>query len=100
MAASKAKTLADFRAAHDPDVMIPNRIRAGLAAIEKEGPEHYLYGSDFLKLTGLSTTQLAAYREQFAAHIVDAPLSGSGGRSSKRAYFGNAKVAAKLKPSK
>jgi len=96
MPSNKPKTLADFRAAHDPDVMIPNRIRAGLAAIEKEGPEHYLYESDFLKLTGISTTQLAAYREQFAAHIVEASLHG-GSRSSKRAYFGSAKVAAKLR---
>lgn len=93
--ASKPKTLADFKAAHDPNVIVPNKIRLALAAIEKEGPEHYLYELDFLKLSGLSTTQLASFRDQFAAHIVEAPAAH--GKSIKRVYFGNAKVAAKLR---
>ena len=93
--ANKAKTLADFKAAHDPNVIIPGKIRAALAAIEKEGPEHWLYEVDFLKTSGLSTTQLAMFRDQFAAHIVEAPATH--GKSTKRVYFGNAKVAAKLR---
>lgn len=93
--ASKVKTLADFKAAHDPNVIVPNKIRAALAAIEKIGPEHYEYEVDFLKLSGISTTQLAMFREQFAAYIVEAPASQ--GKSTKRVYFGNAKVAAKLR---
>ncbi len=94
--AAKPKTLADFKAAHDQNVIVPNRIRAALAAIEKEGPENWEYESDFLKRSGLSTTQLAAFRDQFAAHVVEAPV---GGRNSntKRAYFGSAKVASKLR---
>ncbi len=94
--ATKPKTLADFKAAHDPNVIVPNKIRAALAAIEKEGAEHWLYEFDFLKLSGLSTTQLAMFRDQFAAHIVEAP-GGNGNKSTKRVYFGNAKVAAKLR---
>lgn len=92
---AKAKTLADFKAAHDPNVIVPSKIRAALAAIEKEGPENWLYELDFLKLAGLSTTQLAMFRDQFAAHIVEA--TASHGKSLKRVYFGNAKVAAKLR---
>lgn len=91
--ANKPKTLADFKAAHDPNVIIPNKIRAGLALIEKEGPEHWVYEMEFLKLSGLSTTQLAAFRDQFAAHTVEASV----GKNVKRCYFGNAKVAAKLR---
>lgn len=93
---TKPKTLADFKAAHDPDVIVPNKIRAALAAIEKIGPEHYEYEGDFLKLTGLSTTQLAKYRDQFAAHIIDTPAT-HGKSSAKRVYFGSAKAAAKLR---
>ena len=92
---SKAKTLADFKAAHDPDVIVPNKIRVGLAAIAKEGPENWLYEQEFLRLTGVSTTQIARYRDQFAAHIVEAP--GTNTKATKRVYFGNAKVAAKLR---
>lgn len=94
--ANKPKTLADFRAAHDPDVIVPNKIRIALEAIEKDGPENWLYEGDFLKLAGLSTTQLAQFRDQFAAHIIEAGGSRSG-KSAKRVYFGNAKVAAKLR---
>ncbi len=91
-----AKTLADFRAAHDPNVIVPTKIRAALAAMEKEGPEHWLYEVDFLRLSGLSTTQLAMFRKDFENHIVEVP-GGSSGKSAKRIYFGNAKVAAKLR---
>lgn len=93
--AIKAKTLADFRAAHDPDVIIPNRIRAGLEQIFKDGPENWLSEGDFLKLTALSTTQLAQHRDKFAAHIIE--QGGKSGKSGKRFYFGSAKVAAKLR---
>jgi hypothetical protein len=93
---AKPKTLADFKAAHDPNVIVPNKIRAALEALLKEGPEHWVYEGDFLKLSGLSTTQLGAFREQFEDHIVIAP-SGASGRAGKRAYFGSSKVAAKLR---
>jgi hypothetical protein len=93
--ASKAKTLADFQAAYDPNVIVPAKIRNALAAMEKEGPEHHLVELDFLKFAGLSTTQLATFRDQFAAHIVETVATG--GKSGKRVYFGNAKIAAKAR---
>lgn len=92
--AAKAKTLHDFRMAHDPELIVPTRIRDALAAIAKEGLDCWEYEVDFLKRSGLSTTQLAAFRDRFAAHIVEVPTSKS---TNKRVYFGNAKVAAKLK---
>jgi hypothetical protein len=92
---AKAKTLADFKNAHDPNVIVPNKIKAALAAIEKDGAENWLYEVDFLKLSGLSVTQLAAYRDTFEAHIVVAPATH--GKTTKRIYFGNAKVAAKVR---
>jgi hypothetical protein len=92
---SQPRTLADFKAAHDPDVIIPAKMRAALAAIEKEGAENWLYEEDFRKLASISATQLGAFRDQFAAHIVETP--GMHGKSGKRVYFGNAKVAAKLR---
>jgi hypothetical protein len=91
----KPKTLADFKAAHDPNVIIPAKIQAALDAMLKEGPEHWVYEGDFLKLAGLSVTQLAEFRDRFAAHIVVVP--GKSGSSPKRVYFGNAKVADKLR---
>ena len=95
MASKKAKTLADFKAAHDPNVIVPNKIRAALATIGKEGAENWLYEIDFLRLSGISTVQLATFRGQFAAHIVEVPAGQ--GRMTKRVYFGNVKVAAKLR---
>lgn len=90
-----SKTLADFKAAHDPNVIVPAKIKAALQKLEKEGREHWVYELDFLKLSGVSTTQLAMFRDQFAAYIVEAPAGH--GKSVKRCYFGNAKVAAKLR---
>jgi guanyl-specific ribonuclease Sa len=96
MATAKPRTLADFRAAHDPDVIVPNKIRIALEKIAAAGPENYEYEVDFAKLGGISINQLAAYRDQFAKYIVETP--GSHGKSGKRVYFGDLKVAAKLRP--
>lgn len=91
----KVKTAADYRAAHDVDVIIPNKIRAGLAAIKKEGAQNWEYEQDFLRRIVVSVTQLAAYRDGFKEHIVEAPATH--GRNVKRCYFGDAKVAATLR---
>lgn len=86
-----ARTLADFRAAHDPDVMVPARIRAALLELEKVGAEEWRYEAEFLPLARVSTTQLAQYRDQFAAHIVE--TAGVSGRSPKRIWFATTKAA-------
>lgn len=89
--ATKSKTLADFRAAHDPNVIVPNKIRAALEGLMRIGPEHWEYEGDFLKLAGLSTTQLSAYREQFTAHIVETPHTNN--RAPRRVWFASPKAA-------
>lgn len=95
MAKAAAKTLNDFRAAHDRNVIVPSKIRAALEVMVKEGPENWTYEADLLKRAAISTTDLAMFRDQFEAHIVEA--AGSSGRNAKRVWFGSAKVAAKLR---
>jgi hypothetical protein len=86
------RTANDFRAAHDPDVIIPNKIRAALAELAKGGEENWEYELEFSRRAGVNQQQLAAYRPQFEAHVVVAP-----GRNTKRAWFASTKVAKKLR---
>lgn len=86
----KAKTLADFRAAHDDDVIIPARLQAQLAAMQKIGPEEYDYEIDFLRNAKVGNAKISAYRERFAKHIVVT-------REGKKAWFADPKVAAKAR---
>lgn len=91
----QAKTISDFRAAHDPDVIVPNKIREALAAMAKVGPEHYEYEGDFVKLAGLSQTQISAYREQFIDHIVKAASTSK--RAARNVWFADIKAAKKVR---
>lgn len=90
---SKSKTAAgrsveDFRKAHDRNYIIPAKITAGL---EQLG-DSWCYEGEFLKLSGLSTTDLALFREQFEAHWVVADKS-----SKKRVWCGTVKLAGELR---
>ena len=91
----KPRTIADFRAAHDPEVIVPNKFKAAFAAMEKIHPEHYLYEDEFRKLASLGQAQLSAYRDRFAAHIVETP--GRSGKTPQRVYFATAKAATKVR---
>ena len=95
--ANKVRTAADFRAAHDKDVIVPTAIKVGLAALLKTGPEHFEYDEGFRALCGVQAADLASYRDQFKAHWFVTPGS-SKNKGGKRVWFGNAKVAAKLRP--
>lgn len=91
--AAKPKTLVDFRAAHDKNVIIPSKIRAALAAMLKEGPENFEYEADFLRRAGVSNTDIGMFRSQFEkGHIVEV-----GGRKMKRVWFADPKVARKAR---
>jgi hypothetical protein len=96
--AAKPRTVADFRNSHDRDVIVPTKIRAGLTKLLEIGPEHYEYDEGFRALCGLQAAQLAAYRGQFVNHWFMTP-GVSGGKGEKRVWFGNAKVAARLRTS-
>jgi hypothetical protein len=88
-AQGKGKTLADFRAEHDKDYIIPTKIRAGLADLG----DGWEYEMPFAKIAGVSLGDLANYREAFADHVVVV-----GGRSGgKRVWAGTKSLAAKLR---
>jgi hypothetical protein len=90
-AASKVaagKSLIDFRAEHDKSFIVPKRIRDGLAKLGNG----WLYEVEFLRLTGLSTTDCAAYREEFSEYLVTV-----GGRVTKRIWVGSKELAKKMR---
>lgn len=91
-APTRGKTLADFRAAHDKNVIVPAKIRKVLADMEAEHPENWCYEGDLIKAAGVSQTDMATFRDQFAEHIVE-----TSGRTPKRVWFASAKAAAKAR---
>jgi hypothetical protein len=88
----KGKTIADFRNAHDPNTIVPKKIEAALKALADEGPEAWDYENEFLKRSGLSTTQFAMFREPFEPFMVQIT-----GKNPKRIWCGTKALAAKLR---
>ena len=88
----KGKTLADFRAAHDKNVIVPAKIKKVLADMEADHPENWCYEGDLIKAGGISQADIATFRDQFAEHIVE-----TGGRTPKRVWFASSKIAAKVR---
>lgn len=84
------KDFESFRAAHDKNFIVPNKIKAGLAALG----ESWMYEAEFMKSCGISQTDFAAYRDQFAEFYVDV-----GGRNPKRVWAGTKAFANKLRGS-
>ncbi len=91
------KTLADLSAAHDKNVMIPNRIRQAIAIIGASGDD-WIYEQDFLALTkpGISTTDIAKFRGQFTDFWSDMPAV-NGKSSVRRVWFASKALAKKWK---
>jgi len=89
------KNVLDFRAAHDKSYIVPQKIENGIKSLAKEGPEAWDYEVDFLKRTGLSTTDLAMYRDAFEDYIVI--VSAMHQRSTKRIWCASKQLAAKLR---
>lgn len=87
------KTLADFRAAHDKNVIIPNKIKAALTKMETEGgPENWNYEADFIRLAGICQTDMGVFRDQFAEHVVEVS-----GKNPKRVWVASVKAAVKFR---
>ena len=84
---STGKSLSDFRAAHDRNFIVPKKI---MEAIKKLGSSGWEYELPMLKLAGLSTTDLATFREQFAEYIVIVDRT-------KRVWCGSKELAQKLR---
>lgn len=80
------KSIADFRAAHDKSFIVPQKIKVGLKALGAG----WAYEVEFLKLAGLSTTDLANHRDLFSEHIVLVDRT-------KRVWAGTKETASKLR---
>lgn len=89
---SKGKDLDAFRSAHDKSFIVPKKIQEGLDALG----ESWEYEVEFLRRCNTSTTDLAAYRGQFAGYYVEVPLPGRAA-SNKRVWAGSKKFAAALR---
>lgn len=85
------RSLDEFRAAHDKSYIVPRKIRAALATL---GPGGWAYEAEFIKLAGVSHTELGAYRTQFEEHVVT--LRGTE-HSGRRAWAGTKALAEKLR---
>lgn len=65
-AKTPGRSMSDFQATHDKNIVIPTKIKAALAAIGEE----YRYEFEFLKEAGISINDLARFRDQFDGHMV------------------------------
>jgi len=95
MSKPNAKTVADFRSAHDPNVIVPAKINAVLQAMLKEGPEQWEYEADLIKRANISQTQISQFRELFIDHIIETPHAAK--RSPRRVWFADKKVAKRIR---
>jgi hypothetical protein len=63
----KIKTLQEFRNEYDKSVVVPKKINAALKLMGRHG---WVYEVEFARLAGLSMTDISAYRDMFADHVV------------------------------
>jgi hypothetical protein len=89
MAKAKFKNVAEFRGEHDKNVTVPNKIRAALVSLAKEGPEAGEYEREFIQRAGVSQTDFCMFRDKFEAFIVNVGSE----RSPKRVWFATEKAA-------
>lgn len=102
---SKAKRdLSTLNAAHNPDVIGPNRIRAALIQLAKDhGSQAYVYESvnpagitdiePLGKLADVGPAVLSRYRSQFAAHVVEVRQEFGSKRSPRVVWFAKPEAA-------
>ena len=87
---TSGKDIESFRKLHDKSYRIPRLIKESLADLG----ESWEYEAEFLKRSGISTLDLATFRDQFADHWFEVR---AGNRNSKRVWCGTVKFAIKLK---
>jgi glycine/D-amino acid oxidase-like deaminating enzyme len=94
--ATKAKTIADLRGAHDKKVVNPRKVEAALAAMLREGgKENHEYEADFLKRAGITQHDAADVRRAFLKHVVIATGLNSK-KASRNVWFADPKTATKV----
>lgn len=81
------RSLAEFKQAYDKNTIIPQKMRAAL----KELGAAWEYESEFIKRAGVSYTDLNAFRDMFADHVVVVK------RESKKIWCGTPSFANQLK---
>jgi len=87
---SSGKDIESFRQLHDKNFKIPRKIKAALAELG----EAWEYEAEFIKRCGVSNTDFAMFREEFAEHWLEAK---SDNRNAKRVWCGTVKLATKLR---
>lgn len=89
--AKPKKDKASFRSQFDPNVIIPNKIRAGLDSLAKsEGADGWEEEVHFLRRAGLNAQAVSPHRAAFEAHIVE--VKKPGGRAVN-VWFAHVKAA-------
>lgn len=89
-AKTPGRDLTEFRGSYDKDFIVPRKIEAALAKI---GHERWDYNQDFQKLAGVTTNDLALFREQFTDFLVE--VGGNGHK--KIIWCGSKALATKLR---
>lgn len=79
-----------FRQLHDKNFKIPRRIKAALAELG----DTWEYEAEFIKHCGVSNTDFAMFRDDFAEHWLE--VRGDN-RNAKRVWCGTVKLANKLR---
>lgn len=77
------RSLADFRATYDKSYIIPRKIKAALTSLGSG----WEYEVGFAKAAAVSLSDLGAFRDQFADHVVTL------GREGRRAWAGTKSTA-------
>lgn len=87
---TKGRSVKEFRAAHDKNYIVPANIKQGLELL---GPDGWEYELAFQKLAGVNNVDLARFREQFDAHVVNVGTM----RDPRRVWAGSVGLAKKLR---
>lgn len=90
-AGKAGKTLADFRAAHDKNYIVPKKIQEGLDRLG----DSWEYEVDFIRSCGLPIQDFANFRDQFEEYCV--VVNSTDRARAKRVYAGTKALAAKMR---
>lgn len=85
----KGNTIASFRVENIPKVRVPAKIKAGFVKMKDQG-HAWLTNIDFSRVSGVNTSDLNAYAEQFSDQTHES------GNSSRSKLFWFATPAAKI----
>lgn len=98
------RSLATFKATHDPATVIPAKIRGALERMKRDqGPEAYAYEAQdpqavpFAKLADVGSNHLSQFRVQFMDFIVRAPADIGSKRAPRWVWFATVAAATKAR---